>query len=243
MTSASSASGSISRAAARRAARSLGELSAADLEDRVGVEAVERAQVDQPRRSARGRAASRRCRRRACPRARCVYSSTATSAAPAARSRRRCSAGAERRRRPAATISSKSAGSSRRRLDLDALPEPDLRARRRASAPRRGRRGTASRRPVIASSRSASGAWSRANSRNSASPTVSSGERAALPDAELVGVEDRAPDVVELEVALEADRPPTARPGRAPRSPPGAPGPRRSRRGSVSRPPSPSWSS
>ena len=59
------------------------------------------------------------------------------------------------------------------RLHLDPLPEPDLRLVERLRASSRWR-GTPSSRPAIASSRSASGAWSRANSRNSPSPIVSS---------------------------------------------------------------------
>ena len=95
----------------------------------------------------------------------------------------------------------------------------------------------------MASSRSASGAWSRANSRNRPSPTVSRRERAALPDAHDVGVEDRAPDVVELEVALEAGRRRQA--GRVERLDlrSGARGRRPARARTASRPPSPSSSS
>ena len=58
----------------------VGQLLPADLEDRVGVEAVERAEGDQRVVAARGRAPSRRCRRRGCPRATSPYSSMATLA-------------------------------------------------------------------------------------------------------------------------------------------------------------------
>ena len=44
------------------------------------------------------------------------------------------------------------------------------------------------------------------------------GGRPALPDPDYLGVEDVALDVVDLEVALEPDRRPTARPDRSPRS-------------------------
>ena len=115
---------------------------------------------------------------------------------------------------------------------------------RAGPAPAPGRSGTSSSRPVIASSRSASGAWSRANSRNRPSPTVSRAVERRSQMRMDVGVEDRAPDVVELEVALEAGRRRQRRPGRCAsiggqvRAVGGQLG-----RGRASRPPSPSSSS
>ena len=109
-----------------RAALFVGELLLADLEDRVGVEAVEGPQRDElvvalaPERPVVGR------RRRATPRA-----SRRTRRAPSARRRTRpgqpaplgAPAGPRRRRRSRRGTT----GRSRGRLDLEPLPEPDLR--------------------------------------------------------------------------------------------------------------------
>ena len=98
----------------------------AELEDGVGVEAVERAQADQrvvPLAADRPVVGARR---RACPRASDAYSSTAILADSLARSRRRCSAG----RQDADAGGDDLVEEGRqlgRGLDLDLLPAPDLR--------------------------------------------------------------------------------------------------------------------
>ena len=170
MTLVSSASGSISRAAAARAACSSRSRSQPSVEDRVGVEPVERAQADQrvvalaPDRPVVGPA------RAACPRA------SAGTARPrswpirwpargdAARPRGRC---VRRRRRRARRRRSAARRRSRSRSAASAGPAGPSPGswlpRGRWRSPRAGRRSRRAAR--------ASGAWSRANSRNRPSPT------------------------------------------------------------------------
>ena len=93
-----------------------------------------------------------------------------------------------------------------RGLQLDALPQADLRAGRPRVRAASRKAGTASSRPLIASSRSASGAWSRANSRNSPSPMRSraSERRSQMRSTSASKISRRT--LWQLEVALEADR-------------------------------------
>ena len=124
---------------------------------------------------------------------------------PTARSSRRCSAGA-RAVVPAATSSSKKRGQLGRRSRSRSAASAGPAGRSRGSSTVRGSSGTASSRPAMAASRSASGAKSRANRRNSPSPIASIANERRSQMRRIVGVEDRPADVVELEVALEPGR-------------------------------------
>ena len=175
------------------------------------------------------------------PSSQAPYSSTATFAPAAARSRRRCSAGASAAA-PAATNSSSSSGSSAARFELDPLPATDLRDRRPGlrllevggdGLEPAGDGGQPLReRGVVAREQEEQAVTDRVER-----------ERSSLPDPQDLGVEDGAADVVELELALErARRRELARVDRLDRASGGrcsAATRRGRRRGS----PSPSWSS
>ena len=176
------------------------ELLLADREDRVGVEAVERPERRRARRSARCRAPTRRRRRRASPRATRHSSPIARRAVSAAEVRRRRSASG--RSVPAATISSRNEGRSPADLDLEPLPQPDLgdrRPRLRALEvvgdrlePAGEQREPLRKRGEVLGEDQEQGVADR----------VERG-RALLPGPDGLGVEDRPPQVVDLEVALE----------------------------------------
>ena len=206
MTLGMSASGSSSRAAARRASRLAWSWSLPDLEDRVGVEVVERAQPDQlvvalgaqrpvvagvgdglrdpgAVRLQRDVGAGDRAARAA--------SSSGPSMTPSAARRgppRTATAG-RRRSGPPCAARSRPACPTARVLTLLA-----------------GTPGAASSRSAIRARRSASGAAPRANSRNTASPSSPADRAAALPAPDLVGLVQVEAEVVELEVALEPGR-------------------------------------
>ena len=128
------------------------------------------------------------------------------------------------------------------RLDLDLLPAPDLRDGRAGLGllevgrdrlePAGDRVEPLGQRRVIAGEQ-----------QEQAVADVVERERAPLPDPQLRVVEDGAADVVDLEVPLEGGLGSTARPGRSPRPRPGARARRRARRAAASRLPSPSRSS
>ena len=132
---------------------------------------------------------------------------------------------------PAATISSKKAGSSVGGVDLDLLPAADLRDGRPGLGLLEvgGDRLEPAGDGVEALGRA--GAWSRANSRNRLSPTWSRANDRCSQSAQLVDVEDRPADVVDLELALDAGLRARARRGRWPRPRPGARARPRARRG------------
>ena len=182
------------------------------------------------RRAARGRSPSRPCRPGACPRAR---PRTGRSRSWPTRSRARggaVRAGRQdvrrrrrrsRRRRPAARAAV---------VDLDLLPAADLRDGRAGLGllevgrdrlePAGDRVEPLGERRVVAREQ-----------QEQAVADVVERERPPLPDPQPVDVEDRAADVVDLEVALEARPRATARPGRSPRPRPGARARPRARRG------------
>ena len=211
------ASGSISRAAAARAACSSAQLLPAELEDVVGVEAVER----------RGGATSASWRSRpiaqssvpsaSVPSSQSAYSSTATFAALDRAVEATLLGGAEH------------AGAGRH----DLVEEGRQLGARSSSSICLPAAGPAGRSPgSCAASRKAGDVLEPAGDRleplgerrvvareqqEQAVADRVEGERPALPDAQDVGVEDRAAEVVELEVALEARRRRQRRPDRAPR--------------------------
>ena len=200
-----SASGSSSRAAARRALEVGLELVLADLEDRVGVEVAERPQPDQLvvalgaqrpvvarvgdglRRSSRVRLAARRSRRRWPARA---ASSSAPSMTPSAAAR------------TSANRDGRSAGVAR----LGALPDRDLWPDGAGLRPARGTPAPASSRSAIRARRSASGAAPRANSEEDRVAELAGRRAAPLPAPDLVALVQVETEVVQLEVALEPGR-------------------------------------
>ena len=99
-----------------------------------------------------------------------------------------------------------------RGLDLDPLPEPDLRDGRAGlrflEVGRGGLEPAGDRVESLGEQRVVPG-----EQQEEAVADVVEGERAALPEAQDVGIEDRAADVVELELALEARLVGERRPG------------------------------
>ena len=136
------------------------------------------------------------------PSSHAAYSSTAILADPLARSRRRCSA-AGRTSTPAATSLVEEDRQLARGLDLDPLPEADLRDGRPGLRFLEVRGGGLE--PAGDGVQSL-GEWRvvPGEQEEQAVTDVVEGERAALPETQDVGIEDRAADVVELELALEA---------------------------------------
>ena len=201
MTVASSASASISRAAAARAARSSLEALPAEREDRVRVETVERAQADHrvvllaPDRP--------------------VVGAVGEGALEPGRVQLDGDLGRLARALEAALLGGRQdvdAGGDElveerrqlgRGLDLDPLPEPDLRDGRAGLRflevggdrlePAGDRIESLGERRVVAGEQ-----------QEEAVADMIEGERATLPDAQDVRVEDRPADVVDLELALEA---------------------------------------
>ena len=201
MTVASSTSGSISRAAAARAARSSCEPLPAELEDGVGVEAVERAQADhRVVLLAADRPVVRAVGERALePRGVQLDGDLGRLARPLEAAllgrRQDVDAGRDELVEEGRQLA--------RGLDLDLLPEPDLRDGRPGLRFLEVRGGglepagdgveSLGERRVVAGEQE-----------EEAVADVVEGERAALPETQDVGIEDRAADVVELELALEA---------------------------------------
>ena len=117
------------------------------------------------------------------------------------------------------------------RVQLDLEPRSDLRHDRPRPVRRAGRPAPPRGAPEIATRRSGSGAKSRVNSGNSASPSADAPvERRSQMRSDLGAVEAE-PDVMQLELALEARLGGQPGAGRAPRPPPGARGRVRCRRG------------
>ena len=90
------------------------------------------------------------------------------------------------------------------RLDLDALPEPDLREARPMTCLLEVRRHAFEATGDRVQPLGERGVIAREQQEQAVTDRVQR-QRSALPDAQLVGLEDRASDVVHLEVALEAD--------------------------------------
>ena len=173
-------------AAARRALEVAAQLLPADLEDRVGVEVVERAAAGAARRSARGPAASRRSPSRASSSTQAPCASSAALAPAMARSRWRELAGARGRPRPPrGPRRTGAAGPSRSRWSTF-CHDADLRPDGRGSATASRKAGAASSRSAIRASRSASGAAPRANSAEDRVAELAGGGRSPLPAADLV---------------------------------------------------------
>ena len=94
----------------------------------------------------------------------------------------------------------------RGRLDLQPLPDPDLRHGRPGFATRRDSAGTASRRPAIELEPFGQRREVLGEDEEERVADRVERERSPLPDPDDLGVEDRPADVVDLEVALELRR-------------------------------------